>query len=331
MTSNLHEVSPEELARGTAIENWLKTFSTASSKRSMLSSLRAIIRAAYGIERDAPVRVAGFEWELLADAELFGGVMDRLTARYGRQHATKYVVAMRSLLKSLASVGVADYASTSRTLADIKVRRLESEAPDLAISTDDIWRLLRHCHHDPNQVVGRRDLALFSLTASTGARRSEIVQVEICDLNIVKREVRLDVKGGGERIASFHPSTSEHLEQWLKLRGDGGQYLFPSLRRGGHIEETALSDHQFWKVFRRRCHQVGIDDRVTPHELRRWFVSTLLDSGVDIFSVSRVVGHSRIETTFRYDRRAKMKLRAVVDKLDLPGMADLDQPEKDVT
>lgn len=327
MNPALQVVSSEELERAAAIARWLSSYSTESGRRSMESSLRAIMRTALQVAPDAPVRIESFQWEMLADLTIFETMESCVVARYGRQRAAKYVIVMRSLLRSLAQIEFANYDAASRTLREKKVLRATNDLPSLTFTTQDIWNVLRRCRQDGNAIKGRRDLALISLAACTGARRSEIVRVELDNLSRQDSTISLLVKGGGTRIASIHRATMEHLDYWLELRGDGAGPLFPTLRRGGHIGEQSVSDHQYWKVLRERSAEADIHPVIAPHDLRRWFVTTLLENGVDVFQVARSVGHHRVDTTFRYDRRAQERLRAVVDRLDLPGLADLSEVE----
>jgi integrase len=326
--TQIHSVTPEERLRATAIENWLCGYPSAESRRSMESSLRAIVRAARDLKRDEFVNIMDFGWEYLDHLDIFEAIAQRLTERYGRQHASKYVIAMRALLKSLARSDLVNYGAAQRVLSGTKVRQTRSEFGPLSFSTDDVWRVLRQCKNDPNQVKGLRDLCLISMTASTGARRSEIVRVELTDVNFKEMVVLLSVKGGGTRYAALHHSTKDHLDLWLEVRGEEAGPLFPALRRGGHLGAAHVSDFQFWKLLGQRCERAGIDAVIAPHDLRRWFVSSLLDARFDVFQVARAVGHARVETTFRYDRRSQDRLREVVDSLNLPGLADLNMDDE---
>jgi len=238
----------------------------------------------------------------------------------------KYIAAIRSLLLHLSGTGLADYQQVLRTLAATK-RRMppQQQLPPLPFGTSDLRRVLHVCHHDPNRLVGVRDLAIISLTSCTGARRSEVVGLTLQDLDRTDATVRLRVKGGGMRTAVVHTATLQHLSQWLEFRGPGEGPLFLALRRGGHFGERALSAHHFWKVLGARAAEAGLTSKLAPHDLRRWFVTALLEHGTDVFVVARAVGHSRVETTLRYDRRGLDQLRDIVDALAIPGLEELEQ------
>lgn len=328
MNAALHLVSTKETERANAIEKWLASYSTTSGRRSMESTLRAVMRAALDLEHDAPVRLETFPWEALADSVFFQEIVNLVTSRYTRKRSPKYVIAMRALLQSLVGSGLADYWPAAETLARNKTRVTNDDLPSMSFSTEDLWRIMLRCRQDPSPVKGSRDLALISAGLSTGARRAELVTITLDDLDMRNRSVNLAVKGGGTRTASLHTATVEHLEQWLTLRGSGNGALFPSLRKGGRIREEPLSEHQYWKLLVQRSAQADIEPAVKPHDLRRWYVSSLLDNGIDIFQVMRAVGHHHVQTTFRYDRRQKDRLRDVIDALALPGLGQLDALEE---
>ncbi|NNN09970.1 MAG: hypothetical protein HKL85_12385, partial [Acidimicrobiaceae bacterium] len=183
MSAYLHLLSDEERARAEAIELWLDGYGSPSGRPSMESSLRAVMRAALGFERDATVCLETFPWELLADHTFFVEVAARINSRFGRQHAGKYVIATRALLRSLATSGHADYAAATQTLSMNKVYQSTADPVPLSFTTTDLWSILRRCRQDASPAKGRRDLAIISVGASTGARRSELVHVELADLD----------------------------------------------------------------------------------------------------------------------------------------------------
>ena len=324
MSATLRSVSEEDVRRAAAIASWLAGYESATSRRTMGSSLRAIARTYYGLGPRDPVDVNLFAWEALDSVEFFSEVRRRLIERYGREHAVKYLLAMRSLLRHLAARDVADFDFSVQVLETMKVTRPLSDPPPLAFSSGDLFRLLQTCRYDPSTTTGLRDLAMISLAATTGARRHELVSIAMGELDLGRRTVELHVKGGGRRVAVLHCAAVDHLERWLETRGEDDGPLFPALRRGGHVTPTAVSDHQFWKILRRRCEEAGVEPVIAPHDLRRWFVTSLLESGVDVFQVARLVGHARVQTTLRYDRRPLSRMKEVVERLSVPLFADLE-------
>ncbi len=329
MTTALHEVTAVERARSEYLGEWLARYEGPTSRRTMESRLRAVQRACLECDPTTPVNLEAFAWEALDDREFFAALRNAVVERYGREHATPYVMAMRALLRFLVSRGISSRELALAALEEARLTRTPGDPEPLAFSAGDLSRLLAVCRFDPARVTGHRDMALIALTATTGARRREVVGLGVEDLDPRDRSVALRVRGGGTRRAFLHHETTCYLDAWLEVRGDAGGPLFPALRKGGRLTERPLSDHQFWKVLGRRCEQAGVTPAIAPHDLRRWFVTSLLTSGVDVFQVSRAVGHASVQTTLRYDRRSVERLREVVESLSVPLFESLEAPEVD--
>ena len=326
MTAALHEVTALERLRSELLGEWLDCYEGPTSRRTMASRLRAVQRACLECDPRAPVNLEAFAWEALDSREFFAAVRGAILERYGRERATPYMMAMRALLRFLVSRGFCSRDLATAALEEARLTRTARDVAPLAFTSGDLSRLLSVCRFDPARVTGYRDMALIALTASTGARRREVVGLDLADLDLADRSVTLRVKGGGTRRAYLHPETVRYLEAWLEVRGDAAGPPFPALRKGGHLTDRPLSDHQFWKLLGRRCEQAGVTPVIAPHDLRRWFVTSLLTSGVDVFQVSRAVGHANVQTTLRYDRRSAELLREVVESLSVPLFVNLEEP-----
>ena len=158
------------------------------------------------------------------------------------------------------------------------------------------------------------------MLASSGVRSVEITGLEVA--NVVSDEHRLDLtitKGGRPREAWLHPRRDR------RPRGLVGAPRARSRARcscpspapdGRMIDKGALSYHQVWRIVRRRAHEAGLGV-VTPHDLRRFVITTLLANGHDLVLVCRIAGHVRPETTAGYDRRPAEAQRAAIESLSL--------------
>ena len=89
---------------------------------------------------------------------------------------------------------------------------------------------------------------------------------------------------------------------WLALRGDTPGPLFWPVTKGGKLRPRRLSAQAMLYVTRRRGRGAGVE-RFSPHDLRRSFISDLLDAGADLSTVQKLAGHAQVQTTARYDRR----------------------------
>ena len=145
-----------------------------------------------------------------------------------------------------------------------------------------------------------------------GLRRSEVVKLDFSDYS----EDKLIIKGKGNYIRTMYlPKFSINaINKWLEIRGLDEGVLFNRLLIGDRITEQRLTPRAIVAVIDRRCELVNIV-RITPHDLRRSYATNLISSGVDLFTVQKLMRHANIETTKRYDMRGEEVKRAAVDIL----------------
>jgi site-specific recombinase XerD len=181
------------------------------------------------------------------------------------------------------------------------------------IGPDEFQALLQACQQD-NTSAGRRDAAIIALAWGTGLRRSEIVGLHLRDYHRT-HPIRLDVRGKGNktRAAFVHSGVEAWLQPWLRLRGQEPGPLFCPVRKGGKIAaRRGLSDEALAQMLSKRSKQAGLAMRLTWHDFRRTFAGNLLDAGVDLVTVQKLLGHSSPTTTSNYDRRgAAAQQRAI--------------------
>jgi site-specific recombinase XerD len=174
---------------------------------------------------------------------------------------------------------------------------------------------------------------------SSGLRRAEVVSLDLDDLNLNKGELKVIGKRNKERKAFLAQGAIRAIEKWIARRGTEAGPLFYSVNKGEKIvrfrserlssEEKAagiapkrivarLSDQTVYHIIDKRAEQAGLVKKATPHDMRRTFVSDLLDVGVDLATVSKMAGHEDTNTTKRYDRRSSKVMKDAVEKLEVP-------------
>ena len=152
-----------------------------------------------------------------------------------------------------------------------------------------------------------RDVAVFELLYATGLRVSELVSLDLDDVDRLDRTVRVLGKGRKERIVPFGGKAARALDAYLAPRSAARGPLFLNAR-GGRL--TARSIHT---LVRRGARAVGIARRVSPHTLRHSFATHLLDAGADLRAIQELLGHSRLSTTQRYTHVGADQLMRVYD------------------
>jgi len=160
---------------------------------------------------------------------------------------------------------------------------------------------------DPGTPLGRRDRAILELFYASGLRLSELTGLDLEDVNLAGRVVRVLGKGGKERIVPFNRSTAEALRSWLADRESlEPAALSPERRRRRHhplflnYRGGRLSARSVDRLVRRYVSQCSTRLGISPHALRHSFATHLLGAGADLRAIQELLGHARLSTTQRY-------------------------------
>lgn len=172
---------------------------------------------------------------------------------------------------------------------------------------------------DASRPADARDGALLAVLFRCGLRRPEASGITITDVNLDKRTIRIRGKGNRERLAHLGSGTKAAIEAWLGHRGNAQGPLLLAVDRYGRIGRRGLTPGAIRLRLKRRQEAAGIG-ACSPHDLRRTYVSMLLDAGTDITTVSHMAGHQKVQTTARYDRRGERAARTAAEELHVPRM-----------
>ena len=155
-----------------------------------------------------------------------------------------------------------------------------------------------------------RDTAIFEMLYGSGVRVGELVGLNLEDLDLAERWVRVRGKGRKERQVPFGKKALGALERYLAERKakPGVTAVFVN-HHGGRL--TSRSVHRIVRFY---ATYLAGDDRLHPHSLRHAFATHLLSDGADLRSIQELLGHSRLSTTQRYTQVSLEDLIAVYDK-----------------
>nr|WP_287626586.1 site-specific tyrosine recombinase/integron integrase [Clostridium sp.] len=174
--------------------------------------------------------------------------------------------------------------------------KVEKKAP-VVLSVDQVSALLAQpSGQTPKEI---RDKAMLALLYATGIRVSELIGIQMEDINmnigfLVCRD------GERDRTIPFGRSAKAALEEYLEharnelLRGKGSDYFFVNCTGG------AMSRQGFWKIIKYYGEKAGIEEDITPHTLRHSFAAHLIARGADMRAVQTILGHSDMATTQMY-------------------------------
>ena len=180
------------------------------------------------------------------------------------------------------------------------------------LSEDDVEKLLSAVTGD--DATARRDRAMLEFLYATGARISEMCDLNLDDLDMRGRLVRLFGKGSKERVVPFGRQALSTLEEYLAR--DGRDLLVPySWSKSNDREAVFLTNRgrrmnrqKAWDVVKRAGAAVGLSDDLSPHSLRHSCATHMLEHGADLRIVQEMLGHSSISTTQIYTKVSQERL-----------------------
>ena len=203
----------------------------------------------------------------------------------------------------------------------VTVRNVRGDGGQKGRHVDDgeIRALLQACAADASP-AGIRDAALIALAFSTGLRRSELSHLTLADLATIEEGYSLAIrraKGGKTRSVTVFNGAASWLRDWLAVRGTTPGALFLAIRKSGEILDHGLGTQALHERLSKRAAEAGVLD-MTWHDARRTLAGNLLDSGADLATVQKIMGHASPVTTAAYDRRGEETRRRALRGLHVP-------------
>ncbi len=187
-----------------------------------------------------------------------------------------------------------DYIITRNPMKKVRQLKVNRNAKEY-IDDEDFKRLVSNL--DKSYFPEHRDFAMIMLMIDSGMRLGECSCLLISDVNLAKRQIllRADItKGRKDRMVYFSPKTETVLRRWLQFKDRYAEsdYLFPIKYSGEHINVG-----NFETNFKHYLKRSGLSENITPHCLRNNFAKRCLMSGMDIYTLSRILGHSSVSIT----------------------------------
>ncbi|MAE28225.1 MAG: integrase [Planctomycetes bacterium] len=246
-------------------------------------------------------------------------VRPMLAERYAPATANKMLAALRGTLKEAWRLGQLDAERYHRAV-DLPAVRGTRLPRGRALSSGELRALFAVCAAD-HSPAGARDAALLAVLYGTGLRRSEAVALDLADYQLETGALTTrSGKGNQARVGYARGGAQAALAAWLRWRGTAEGPLFWPINKAGRLTQRRLTDQAVLVILRKRAAQAGVAP-FSPHDLRRSFISHLLDAGADISTVQQLAGHANVGTTARYDRRGEANKREAAGLLHIPYLA----------
>lgn len=223
--------------------------------------------------------------------------------------AGRKLSSLRSFFKYLQREG----AAAENPFASIRRPRKERRLPRL-LDEDEVRRLLEA--PDPNTFAGARDCAIIETLYSTGTRVSELVGMNIEDVDFVADVVRVRGKRKKERMLPLGSFAVKALLHYQERREVLAGRMVMMHRRALFINKHGgrLSDRSVRRMLDKYVIRIGIGRKISPHTLRHSFATHMLDHGADLRSVQELLGHENISTTQIYTHLTTGRLRAIYEQ-----------------
>ncbi len=234
-----------------------------------------------------------------ANADLIRAFLAHLgEQQYSPATMARKIATLRSFYKWADRRGLA--ASNPMTL--IRTPRQSKRLPK-AITIEQVERLLSA--PDPDDVLGCRDRAMLETLYSTGIRVSELVGLDMDDLDAPGEALRVKGKGRKERLVPLGSHALRAILRYVELLRSDSRFT-QSLPQGKVLplflnkHGQRLSSRSVRRKLDKYLRQVGLDPTISPHTLRHSFATHLLDNGADLRSVQELLGHQSLSTTQVY-------------------------------
>lgn len=206
--------------------------------------------------------------------------------------------AVRSLLQHLISLGEMDH-NPAREIHNDK----SFKTTPVVLTNNEIERLLSQPSGKDAKSI--RDRAMMELLYATGIKASELIEMNVTDVNIQLSFVKC-AKGGKERIIPLYPLAVKNLAEYI----NGARKLLiltpdePALFV--NVSGERMTRQGLWKILKTYASEAQILTAITPHTLRHSFAAHLLQNGADIHEIQEILGHSDISSTQRYAQYLKV-------------------------
>ncbi len=194
--------------------------------------------------------------------------------------------------------------------ANMESPKTEKKLPSI-LSLKEIDTLLNQPQEDSPK--GIRDKAMLELLYATGIRVSELISLNVDDINISMGYIRC-YNNSKERIIPIGSVALKALKEYMEAHKEqlnGGTEDSPLFM---NVQGKRLTRQGFWKIIKSYTKKANIQKKITPHTLRHSFATHLIQNGADLKSVQEMLGHSDISTTQVYMNLSKNKIKEVYNK-----------------
>lgn len=227
------------------------------------------------------------------------------TKNYSKRTIARKLASLRSLFRFLFREGYIK----KNPITAISTPKLDKKLP-VFLNTAKIDKLLSA--PSDKDLSGLRDRALLETLYSSGLRVSELVGLDIDDVDFISGVIKVLGKGSKERIVPIGEPALAAITKYMEKRGEekvkDNKAVFLNTR------ETRITDRSVRRILDTHVKACSMAEKISPHSLRHSFATHLLDRGADLRSVQELLGHMNLSTTQIYTHVTMDRLKSVYDK-----------------
>ena len=212
-------------------------------------------------------------------------------------------------LKGFYSFLVSSQQVEANPVRNIHLAKVEKKLPQILTGKEVELLLDQPQCTDPK---GFRDKAMLELLYATGIRVSELIALNVEDVNLPAGFIRCS--GGKARMIPLYPAAVRALQSYLNQVRPGMIADPMEAALFVNLSGERMSRQGFWKIIKHYQQTAGIQKDITPHTLRHSFAAHLLENGADLKSIHEMLGHSDISSTQIYAQLVKQNLKSVYNK-----------------
>ncbi len=224
---------------------------------------------------------------------------------YAKRTIARKLACLRSFFKFLYREG---YIKTN-PISAILTPKLDKKLPTF-LDVNMMAKLVQT--PDDKSVAGLRDRAILETLYSTGTRVSELVGLDVDDIDFISGVIKVLGKGSKERMVPIGEIALAAIRKYIDKRGE----LAAKDKKAVFLNKSGrrLTDRSVRRIVDKHIRACSIGEKISPHSLRHSFATHLLDRGADLRSVQELLGHMNLSTTQIYTHVTTERLKSVYDK-----------------
>jgi integrase/recombinase XerD len=288
-----------------AIDSFLNylTVEKGFSENTVAAYRNDLYQLASFVEEVAAKRGTTASWPSFGGEEMLSYLLNLKERNYAPTTTSRKVAAVKSFFAFMTAEGEVKNNPTQ----DVRSPRVGKSLPR-PISISEVRRLLDQPAKLPT-LEAKRDKAMLELLYASGIRVSELVSLNLGDVDTTGGYVRCFGKGKKERLIPIHPQAASAIEEYLektrpRLAHSTDEPALFLNRRG-----ERLTRQGFWQKIKEYARSAKLDAEITPHTLRHSFATHMLSGGADLRSVQELLGHANISTTQVYTHLTSEHIR----------------------